>query len=106
MLVFLVLYGSRLHPLSNILERRRRPKNPNASMSGKTAEKIIVPTMVFPITLNQVLSKSLSIPPVRPNEKGYSPRSALTRSKRKAVLKYCTKNVTLVVISSFSVSVG
>ena len=58
------------------------------------------------MTLNHVLSKSLSIPPVRPNVMGCSPKSAFTSSKRKAVLKYYTAKVTLVVISSFSVSVG
>ena len=58
-----------------------------ASMIGHSMTKIMVPTRMLPVTMNQVLSKSLSIPPDRPNEKGYSLRSAFTRSKRKAVLK-------------------
>ena len=51
--------------------------------------KIIVPTIRLPVTLNHVLSKSLSTP-YKKNEKGYSLISALTRSKRKAVLKNYT----------------
>ena len=67
---------------------------------GKIIVIIIVAVSVFPITFNHVLSKSDSIPPVRPKEKGYSLRSALTNKSRNAVLKNCTAKVTLVVSSS------
>ena len=60
-----------------------------ASMIGHSMIKIIVPTIRLPVTLNHVLSKSLSTP-YKKNEKGYSLISALTRSKRKAVLKNYT----------------
>lgn len=83
-----------------------REKKPKASPMGKIIVMIIVETRVLPITLNHDMSKSDSIPPVRPKERGYSLRSALTRSKRKAVLKNCTKKVTLVVSKSCIVSVG
>ena len=70
-----------------------REKKPKASPMGKIIVMIIVETRVLPITLNHDMSKSDSMPPVRPKEKGYSLRSALTRSKRKAVLKNCTIHI-------------
>ena len=107
MLVFLVLYLSKqLQPLSTMRPSRRREKKPPASIRGKTAEKIMVPTSVLPMTLYHDCSKSLCRPPVSPKEKGYSLRSALTSSSKKAVLKNWTRKVTLVISSSCYVSVG
>ena len=89
MLVFFVGF-LHLKPESRTRPRVLRPKKPIASRKGKIAEKIMVDTIVFAMTLNQVWSKSPSRPPVKPNEKGCSLRSALTSSKRNAVLKNCT----------------
>lgn len=71
------------------LGRNRSAKKTTHSIMGHSMTKIMVPTIVFPITLNQALSKSPSIPPDPPTEKSYSLMSALTRRRRKAVLKNC-----------------
>lgn len=56
-------------------------------MMGYHALNHIVPTMIFPIDLNQIELKSVKFPESRKKLKGCSERFALTRSNKKAVLK-------------------
>ena len=60
---------------------------------------------VFPIDLNHIELKSLNCPLIQ-NVIGCSCKLAPTKSKRKAVLKNCTRNVTVVVFDRRSVSVA
>jgi len=57
----------------------------------------MVPVRVLPTDLYQFLLKSVSRPPVSPNEIGCSLRLALTSISRKPVLKNCTAKQTFVV---------
>ena len=87
MLVFFVLYRSVEHPLSNNRVNRRNVYQKTDSRIGQYIMKIMVRTMELPATLYQLLLKSVSRPPVSPNEIGYSRRFALTNRRRNAVLK-------------------
>ena len=74
-------------------------------MTGKNALNHMVPARVFPRVRNHAELKSVKDPPLRPNPNGYSLMSAPTKRSRKAVLKNCTTNVTVVVYDSLIVSV-
>lgn len=66
----------------------------------------MVPAIVLPMVRNHIVLKSLKLPPSSQKVIGYSLKLAPTNSNRKAVLKNCTMNVTVVVLDRRSVSVG
>lgn len=65
-----------------------------------------MPISVLPIYLKKSELKSPNDPLLKPTVgNGYSDRSALTSSSKKAVLKNWHKNVTMVTLDSYVVSV-